>query len=40
MIEIAAANEFLAPDAASFISGTDLLVDDGLTAALQFPELP
>lgn len=40
MIEIAAATEFLSSDGASFISGTDLLVDGGLAAALQFPELP
>lgn len=34
MLEIADAIEFLASPRASFISGTDLLVDGGLTAAL------
>jgi len=34
MLEIADAIEFLASDRASFISGTDLLVDGGLTAAV------
>jgi NAD(P)-dependent dehydrogenase (short-subunit alcohol dehydrogenase family) len=34
MLEIADAIEFLASDRASFISGTDLLVDGGLSAAL------
>ena len=32
MIEIADAIEFLVSDRASFISGTDLLVDGGLAA--------
>lgn len=40
MIEVAAAAEFLISNAASFISGTDLLVDGGLAGALQFPETP
>jgi NAD(P)-dependent dehydrogenase (short-subunit alcohol dehydrogenase family) len=35
MLEIADAIEFLASDKASFISGTDLLVDGGLYAALS-----
>jgi len=35
MLEIADAIEFLASDRASFISGTDLLVDGGLAAALS-----
>jgi len=35
MLEIADAIEFLASDRASFISGTDLLVDGGLAAALM-----
>jgi NAD(P)-dependent dehydrogenase (short-subunit alcohol dehydrogenase family) len=34
LLEIADAIEFLASDRASFISGTDLLVDGGLAAAL------
>jgi NAD(P)-dependent dehydrogenase (short-subunit alcohol dehydrogenase family) len=34
-IEIADAIEFLASDRASFISGTDLLVDGGIAAALR-----
>lgn len=35
MLEIADAIEFLASDRASFISGTDLLVDGGLASALS-----
>jgi NAD(P)-dependent dehydrogenase (short-subunit alcohol dehydrogenase family) len=35
MLEIADAIEFLASDRASFITGTDLLVDGGLAAALS-----
>lgn len=38
MAEIAEAVEFLASDRASFISGTDLLVDGGLSAALGYPQ--
>jgi NAD(P)-dependent dehydrogenase (short-subunit alcohol dehydrogenase family) len=37
MLEIADAVEFLASTRASFISGTDLLVDGGLAAALGYP---
>jgi NAD(P)-dependent dehydrogenase (short-subunit alcohol dehydrogenase family) len=36
MIEIADAVEFLLSDKASFISGVDLLVDGGLSAALRY----
>jgi NAD(P)-dependent dehydrogenase (short-subunit alcohol dehydrogenase family) len=35
MIEIADAVEFLVSDRASFITGTDLLVDGGVAAALH-----
>ncbi|MFA7588490.1 MAG: SDR family oxidoreductase [Novosphingobium sp.] len=35
MLEIADAIEFLASDQASFVSGVDLLVDGGLSAALE-----
>lgn len=38
MIETADAIEFLASDRASFITGTDLLVDGGIAAASRFPE--
>lgn len=38
MIETAHAIEFLISDRASFITGTDLLVDGGVTAALRFPQ--
>jgi NAD(P)-dependent dehydrogenase (short-subunit alcohol dehydrogenase family) len=37
MVETADAIEFLASDRASFITGTDLLVDGGATAASFFP---
>jgi NAD(P)-dependent dehydrogenase (short-subunit alcohol dehydrogenase family) len=37
MLEIADAIDFLASDRASFISGTDLLVDGGIRAALTAP---
>jgi NAD(P)-dependent dehydrogenase (short-subunit alcohol dehydrogenase family) len=36
LIEIADAVEFLASDRASFISGIDLLVDGGATAAMRY----
>jgi NAD(P)-dependent dehydrogenase (short-subunit alcohol dehydrogenase family) len=36
MLEIADAIEFLASDRASFITGTDLLVDGGIAAALRY----
>lgn len=38
MIETADAIEFLASSRASFITGTDLLVDGGVNAAMTFPE--
>ena len=38
MIETADAIEFLASERASFITGTDLLVDGGAAAATRFPE--
>jgi len=37
MVETADAIEFLASERASFITGTDLLVDGGVSAALAFP---
>jgi NAD(P)-dependent dehydrogenase (short-subunit alcohol dehydrogenase family) len=40
MIETAYAIEFLISDRASFITGTDLLVDGGVTAAIRFPQKP
>lgn len=38
MVETADAIEFLASDRASFITGTDLLVDGGVAAAIRFLE--
>lgn len=38
MIETADAIEFLASSRASFITGTDLLVDGGVNAAMAFPD--
>lgn len=38
MVETADAIEFLASDRASFITGVDLLVDGGVSAAIEFPE--
>jgi NAD(P)-dependent dehydrogenase (short-subunit alcohol dehydrogenase family) len=38
MLETADAVEFLASDRASFITGTDLLVDGGIGAVLAYPE--
>jgi len=39
MVETADAIEFLASARASFITGTDLLVDGGVAAAMRFPGL-
>lgn len=39
MLEIADAIDFLTSDRASFISGTNLLVDGGLTAANRHPDM-
>jgi NAD(P)-dependent dehydrogenase (short-subunit alcohol dehydrogenase family) len=36
--DVAAAVEFLASPAASFITGTDLLVDGGVVAAMRYPK--
>jgi NAD(P)-dependent dehydrogenase (short-subunit alcohol dehydrogenase family) len=36
MLEIADTIDFLASDRASFISGTDILVDGGIAAALRY----
>ena len=38
MIETADAIEFLASDRASYITGTDLLVDGGSAATALFPD--
>jgi NAD(P)-dependent dehydrogenase (short-subunit alcohol dehydrogenase family) len=38
--EIAAVVEFLVSDAASFVSGTDVLVDGGVVAGQRFPAAP
>jgi NAD(P)-dependent dehydrogenase (short-subunit alcohol dehydrogenase family) len=35
--DVAAAVEFLVSPAASFITGTDLLVDGGVVAAMRYP---
>lgn len=40
MVEIADGMEFLVSSRASFISGIDLLIDGGVTAALRFREAP
>jgi len=40
MVEICDAVEFLLSDRASFISGTDLLVDGGIAAAVKFGDAP
>ena len=37
MLEVADAIDFLTSERASFISGIDLLVDGGISAALRFP---
>ena len=38
MLEVANLVEFLVSDRASYLSGTDILMDGGLIAALRFPE--